>query len=273
MKNYIFTSKKSLSPMDIKFISQLSNESSLHDNYSYELYLEEDNLINLPQYFLCHYNKTLVGCLTLCIDSDDTLTIYSLVSPSHRNNGIFTNMLNKLTHLIINSQTPYKTLEFHIPQNKDNQDYFQSAHNILENNNFSLSHNEYLLSFNLCDSSLEHFKHNLKSIALPVLNFDNDNDEILLFLNENYIGGCFIYTPLVYPKSYATIFSYEIVESFRGKGYGKSGLYSILSYLKSKNYKKVILHVTEKNKKAHNLYTSCGFLIDSSLSIYQKCII
>lgn len=58
-----------------------------------------------------------------------------------------------------------------------------------------------------------------------------------------------------------------VLESERGKGYGKELMEEIVIFLKSKN-KKVILYVDPNNKIAKSLYEKVGFKLDKKDSAY-----
>lgn len=134
--------------------------------------------------------------------------------------------------------------------------------------------------------------------------FDEENSEYTFWLGDTYIGGCLIYTPEPYAAPdcepayvttpehepayattpehepayvtapehepvYATIYDYEILEEYRGNGYGKNGLLAILKDLQEQKIQKVLLHVSGLNKKAHSLYISCGFQVQSGFSVHK----
>jgi ribosomal-protein-alanine N-acetyltransferase len=76
--------------------------------------------------------------------------------------------------------------------------------------------------------------------------------------NNNLIG--YILYGLTYHKTgrYFTIISIGILESYRGKGYGKHLLATITNKYPEKD---IILHVRVTNKIAQRLYKSLGFVI------------
>lgn len=271
MNKYTFDCKKTLDLKDRNLMQLFLHQCYIHDGYSYDLHLITENLKKIPQFFLCYNNDEIVGCFSLFPEDKKTLTVYALVNPLHRKKGIFSSLLSLLIKTIKEAKTTYKTLEFHIPNIKI--DYFEPALTILKKNDYFLSHQEYLLKYLLSSYELSKIERQLKVSTIPDVDFNEKNDEFSLYINERYVGGCFIYTPNCPENPYATIFQYGIIKSLRGKGYGKAGLYAILSKLNASGYFKVLLHVSGKNKAAHNLYTSCGFLTDSSLLIYQKNII
>ena len=233
------------------------------DNYTYDFQYESEPL-TIPSIYFCYGNNKILGVLSICEYSIDTLCIYSLISPEFRNNHIFSNLFDILQKNLKTSDSPYKYLEFHLPCTDNN--FFNPAIFLLNNYNFKFSHKEYLLSYSLYEDS--HLKN--KSNEIEVI-YDDSIQEFTLWINDNCIGGCMIYSSEE-DNSFATIYDYEIVSKYQGKGYGKLGLFLILKELKYMNYKNVILHVSGLNKQAHNLYISCGFNISSLISVYIKKI-
>lgn len=63
-----------------------------------------------------------------------------------------------------------------------------------------------------------------------------------------------------------------VLESERGKGYGKKIMKEILEFLKFKN-KRIILYVDPKNKIANSLYEKIGFKLDKKNSAYGDRLI
>jgi ribosomal protein S18 acetylase RimI-like enzyme len=71
-----------------------------------------------------------------------------------------------------------------------------------------------------------------------------------------------------YTNSTAYIFGFGILPDFRGKGYGRAALISAMKVCHQDNYDVMELDVACKNKNALNLYTSCGFEIQSVMNYY-----
>jgi hypothetical protein len=164
-------------------------------------------------------NNKILGVLSICEYSIDTLCIYSLIAPEFRNNHIFSTLFDMLQKNLKTPDSPYKHLEFHLPCT--NNEFFNPAVFLLNTYNFNFSHEEYLLSYSLEENS------SLKTISNEIdVIYDNSIQEFTLWINDNCIGGCMIYSSED-DKTFATIYDYEIVSKYQGKGYGKIGLYLI----------------------------------------------
>ncbi|QHQ60405.1 GNAT family N-acetyltransferase [Anaerocolumna sedimenticola] len=83
-------------------------------------------------------------------------------------------------------------------------------------------------------------------------------------LNEKIIGKiCIEYT-----DSSAYIFGFGILPDFRGKGYGRAALLAAIRMCHQNNFYDIELDVACKNNTALNLYTSCGFELQSAMNYY-----
>lgn len=261
--------KEIISDKDQLEINNFIHYCSITDNYAYDFQYETE-ILSIPSMYLCYINNKIAGLLSVCEYSSDTLCIYSLISPRFRNKHIFNTLLDMLYKNLDKTNTLYKYLECHLPC--IDTSFFNSAIYLLKKNNFEFSHEEYLLSYNLSENThLKRASNNPQTNSSDIeAIFDDSINEFTLWIDNNCIGGCMIYFPEDNNNSYATIFDYEIVSKHRGKGFGKKGLYLILKELQDMDFKNVILHVSGLNKKAHNLYISCGFDIKSLIRIYTK---
>lgn len=84
----------------------------------------------------------------------------------------------------------------------------------------------------------------------------NLNSE-LLYLTEggNQVGSLI----LIYNENSASIFSVEVLNSHRGKGYGKRLVENAISRCKEKNCNSIELNTEIDNNIANNLYKGLGF--------------
>lgn len=279
--HYTFTSY-SLTDMipldDINFLYNLCNEQ----DSSFFFYIEEESdttAVNhaLPYLYLCCDKNTLIGVLSLCIDipseSEDlssdkgSCVIYGFTHPAYRGKHIFTELYRRAYDML--KQNNIYHLAFHIPDSEvPLSENTSTVLHFLSHHGYTKSHHEYLLSRDLTHSlDSGSFYGDFPDISIPDCEFDDTENEFTLWLDDTYIGGCFIY--FSEDNNTATIYGYEIRDSYRGQGYGKLGLYLILKELQQLECDKVILHVTGKNKIAHNLYISCGFQTNSSFTVYS----
>ena len=84
----------------------------------------------------------------------------------------------------------------------------------------------------------------------------NLNSELLYITEgENQVGSLV----LVYNENKASIFSVEVLNKFRGKGYGKRLVENAINRSKEKNCVSIELNTEIDNTVANNLYQSMGF--------------
>ena len=72
-----------------------------------------------------------------------------------------------------------------------------------------------------------------------------------------------------YSNRTAYIFGFGILPEFRAMGYGRVALMAAMKICHQNNYNEIELDVACKNKKALNLYTSCGFEEQSVMNYYS----
>ena len=93
------------------------------------------------------------------------------------------------------------------------------------------------------------------------LGFKNLNSE-LVYITENgkQVGSAVV----VYNDSEtAGIFSVSVLDSFKGKGYGKKLVKASITKCKERGFKILELNTEVDNIVANNLYKSLGFIQDS----------
>ena len=84
----------------------------------------------------------------------------------------------------------------------------------------------------------------------------NLNSELLYITEGDSQVGSLI---LIYNESGASIFSVEVLNSHRGKGYGKKLVENAITRCKEKRCKDIELNTEVGNTVANNLYNSLGF--------------
>ncbi|AQR96076.1 GNAT family N-acetyltransferase [Clostridium saccharoperbutylacetonicum] len=103
---------------------------------------------------------------------------------------------------------------------------------------------------------------NVEEIEEDKIGLENAN---IIELNNITIGKINI----KYEDNSAFIFGFGILPEFRGKGFGKAALKEALKIIKERNISNVGLDVAAKNKRALNLYKSCGFEEKSIMDYYK----
>lgn len=84
----------------------------------------------------------------------------------------------------------------------------------------------------------------------------NLNSELLYITEgDNQVGSLI----LIYNESGASIFSVEVLNAHRGKGYGKKLVENAINRCKEKGCRAIELNTEVDNTVANNLYNSLGF--------------
>lgn len=90
------------------------------------------------------------------------------------------------------------------------------------------------------------------------IKLQNLNSELLyLTEGENQVGSLI----LIYNQDSASIFSVEVLNSHRGKGYGKKLVEKAIDRCKERNCNSIELNTEIDNNVANNLYKGLGFEI------------
>jgi len=88
------------------------------------------------------------------------------------------------------------------------------------------------------------------------IKLQNLNSELLYITEgQNQVGSLI----LIYNENKASIFSVEVLNSHRGKGYGKRLVENAINRCKEKSCQSIELNTEIDNLVAHNLYTKLGF--------------
>jgi len=84
----------------------------------------------------------------------------------------------------------------------------------------------------------------------------NLNSELIYITEGGQQVGSLV---LVYDEDKASIFSVEVLNKYRGKGYGKQLVENAITRCKQKNCKSIELNTETDNTVANSLYTKLGF--------------
>jgi len=92
-----------------------------------------------------------------------------------------------------------------------------------------------------------------ENVSVGLQNLDTE----LLFLSESghQVGSLL----LIYNDGNASIYSVEVLNAHRGKGYGKKLVENAIGRCKEKGCKSIELNTEVDNMVANNLYNSLGF--------------
>ena len=96
----------------------------------------------------------------------------------------------------------------------------------------------------------------LSKVDLDVMPLNSE----LIYLSENnkQVGSLV----LVYSGNDASIFSVQVLDSHRGKGYGKKLVEKAINVCKSKKIYKIELNTEQDNHVANSMYRKMGFKLE-----------
>lgn len=253
----------------------LQDECKKLDDADFYIYLDkDDDFFDEIKYFHLFYTEhVLAGFLSFYIQDETSVCISGCVLPEYRGRHIFTRLFQSALEELSSYPELLKGIEFHLPD--IDSDAFVPAIHFLNKNSLKLHHQEFLLNYDLTKRTEYYVPHDIYT------EYDEHDNEFTIWLDNTYVGGCSIYFSEDFDHIHtsdsdssihgcATIYDYEILPEYRGKGYGKAGLMSILNDLQKLNFHHTILHVSGLNKKAHSMYISCGFTVQSSFSVYNS---
>lgn len=223
-----------------------------HDNINGCISLDSsiNAITDIPCFFLIYDGKTLCSVLTIFTPTDYECEIYAYTLPAYRQKHLFTDILSQALKYI--KKSTIKSI--YLVAEPDSVSAAKTAIAI----NATLNYSEYMLSY---DMNIPPSPKHLLSINHLK---ENDTDTIRLISGHTLISLCHLYIH----GTYASIFNFEVIEKYRGKGYGKEALLMIVEHLIKLNISSITLNVSSKNKKAHKLYTTHGFFIKEQLDYY-----
>lgn len=225
--------------------------------------------------FLYYENKILVGYLGLCNFGGATVEINGMVHPRFRKRGIF-----KKLYLIAREEW-IKTSNLEVVALCDHM----SSSGIAFINSLGAEYatSEYKMCFNKKNSDVIHnyviklrvatSKDVTEIDRQTSIYFGNPKGEIDIGvqassdqLNDNFINYMAELDGKVIGKIHINItnndgflYGFGVLPEFRGRGYAREILSYTLDILNKKKLNNIFLEVSTQNKKALDLYESCGF--------------
>lgn len=247
-------------------IYHLQKECEQQKHEEFYMYLDEDGSLysDIKCFYLFYTEQVLAGFLSFFIEDDTSVCISGCVLPKYRGRHIFTRLYQSALNELSVYPELVKGIEFHLPDTPAGLSI--PAVRFLNKNGLIMQRQEFLMMYDLTQPDKYNCPDNIYT------EYDENDNEFTIWLNDTYIGGCFIYYTEDSTDStpdYVTIYDYEILPKYRGKCYGKTGLLSILSDLRESGFRHAILHVSGQNKIAHSMYISCGFTVQSGFSVFS----
>lgn len=116
---------------------------------------------------------------------------------------------------------------------------------------FVLEDNSLVVGYIICSTNVKKFKSNFRKIDL---------EEVKKIRKSAGLENWFIPFPyMVFKKNYPAHLHINLLDAYQGKGYGTELMNTLLTKLKEKNIKGVMLLASENNKGAIKFYKRHGF--------------
>lgn len=261
---YYFKKTTQLTSDEQTDIQCLLEASARFDGCPYDCFTENELccLDNFPCFYqLYSHDNHLICFISLFFDKTD-LFIYGITHPHHRYRRCFSRLLFFVFQYLNKYHASIKNIYYPVNAKMQNS----ILNHYIQSNRISYDYSEYLMKKKLDSSIPFPYPDHLIS-CLPELEYEETQAscEYSLWVKDLYVGGCLIE---YITKTEAMIYQFGIVDEEQGKGYGKSGLILICRDLKDRQYSAVSLQVTGRNKKAHRLYTDCGFEIMDEIQYF-----
>ena len=261
---YYITNTAQLTSDEQTDVHCMLRESALYDGCLYDCFIENELSChdNFPCFYqLYSYDGHLICFISLFFDQRD-LFIYGITHPDYRHRHCFSGLLDSVFPALDKYHVPIKKIYFPV----NTKFRCPAVNHYIRSGRICYDYSEYLMKKNL-NLPISSIKSKGRSFFLPELEYEEQPScsEYSLWVEDLYVGGCLIE---YLSKTEAMIYQFGIVDEEQGKGYGKSGLILICRDLKDRQYSAVSLQVTGRNKKAHRLYTDCGFKIKDEIQYF-----
>ena len=279
--------KQYLSEKEYKEINQLKEICSLKDKTNLKLELDyklnihkhsEIGLKNINEFFY-YVEGVLVAYIGISSFGNNTAEINGMTHPDWRRKGIFKKLFelaiqecqkrnfNKI--LLLADRNSISGLEF-IKVNGGNYSFSEYRMKRLGEYTEKNINSIYLR---------EAKKHDKDEIARQDAMFFGKGEQYESFLEEGENPSEITYMielkgeiigkiRVEYGDNSAFIYGFGIISEFRGKGYGKATLRTVLKLINEKDIYSIELDVECKNDTALNLYKACGFQEKSVMDYY-----
>ncbi|MGN0316372.1 MAG: GNAT family N-acetyltransferase [Lachnospira sp.] len=246
-----------LSGNDSKALEKLCRECD-----DYEPFFDDEG--NCDIYMLAaRYNSRLIGFLSLLrLDSSDPYELTALVSPAHRNHGVFSDLLSEAKKYMSES-TPDTSIICAVPKE-------YSATKCVGDILFE----EYLMTLSsFITEPCETLHHETEQSAKDLLPgreycFTDDFTSFLVYKDESAPEPCALLN-LDYQQSFTGIYGVFVDEDIRHQGIGTLLMHDFIDEYSKTNSLPLVLNVRSTNTAAVALYKKCGFTIESHIPYYN----
>ncbi len=259
---YYITNTAQLTSEEETEILRLLEESALYDGCLYDCFTENELCChdNFPCFYQLYSSDDRLICyISLFFDQRD-LFLYAITHPDYRRRRCFSRLLASVFQSLDKYHASIDTIYF--PLNTKNR--CPALNHYIRSGRIYYEYSEYLMTKDL---KLPIISRKFRHLCLPEPEYEEmpSGGEYSLWMEDLYVGGCMIE---YLSETEAMIYQFGIVDEEQGKGFGTSGLILICRDLKDRGYSIVSLQVAGKNKKAHRLYTDCGFKIKDEIQYF-----
>ncbi|MFT5874729.1 MAG: ribosomal protein S18 acetylase RimI-like enzyme [Clostridium sp.] len=244
--------------------------------------------------FLYYENKILIGYLGLCNFGGPTVEVSGMVNPKYRRKGIFKKLYLLAKEewqkvcipevLVLCDHKSISGLDF---INSIGAEYGSSEYKMCLNKKtlkvMPANAPEYArtkeyaikLRVETSEDAVEIDRQNSIYSGALGEEAEEDIEKAYMKLDDNFINYMAELKGEIVGKIHLSItdnegfiYGFGVLPDFRGKGYGREILISALDILKKKQVGNIFLEVATENKRALELYESCGFEEISVMDYY-----
>lgn len=238
------------------------------------------NCIN--EFMYCDEDK-LIGYIGICHFGGDAVEVNGMVHPEYRRMGVFKKLFSLVKDewskkeipkmLLLSDNNSISGLEF---IKTTGAEYTHTEYEMFLRNNAKQNEpsKEVILrkatnmdAREITRQNSIYFNIELREedISMPEEEEKFGSTTYMAEVNNKIVGK----VRLNVEEGVGGIYGLGILPEYRGKGYGREMLSLAVEKLKEKDIKDIMLQVEAKNKKALNLYKSCGFEETTTMNYYE----
>ncbi|MDP4550082.1 GNAT family N-acetyltransferase [Alkalihalobacillus macyae] len=233
--------------------------------------------------FLYYEDEKLIGYMGICQFGSDTVEINGMVHPDFRRLGVFKRLFSLVRDEWSKRESP-KMLLLCDCNSTPGINFIKSTGAHYENSEYEMflvgeaREGVTIISLKLRKALNEDAKEIARQNAIyfQVSSLDGNStlpeeeskhgmDTFLAELNESVIGKVHIEVQ----NGVGGIYGLGVLPDYRGKGFGRDILMKAVEKLREQQVQQIMLQVAVKNKKALNLYQSCGFQETSTMDYFE----
>lgn len=261
------------------------DKTTLKLELDYKLRRAEDKKenINSLNEFMYYNDNLLIGYIGICHYGGKAIEVNGMVHPEFRRRGIFRKLYSLVKDewvkrqsqemLLLSDNNSIPGLEFIkcTEANYKNSEYemflrdFSKKNIELHNVILRKATNHDVQEIAKQNSIYSDFEYNEEDIVLPEEEEKHGSMILIAEFNHNIIGK----VHLELSNGIGGIYGFGVLPEYRRKGFGRQILTRAIEILVEKDSKEIMLQVLAKNKKALDLYKSCGFEVTSTMDYYE----